>query len=69
LVFVFLFSLSANAAVDEVFIIVRKAAAPNVYPDIHVKSYTRTDYSYNYELYQISFDASAGDYLGFPFLL
>ena len=59
------FSLSAQAAVDEVFVIVRKGSAPDVYPDVFVKAETRTDYSYDYDLYQVSFDVSAGDYLGF----
>ena len=61
----FFFSLSSNAAVDEVFVIARKANAPNIYPDIHVKSLTKTDFNYDYELYQLSFNMSAGEYLGF----
>ena len=60
-----LFPLSANAAVDEVFLIARKANAPNIYPDIHVKSFTKTDFNLDYELYQLSFNMSAGEYLGF----
>ena len=48
-----LFPLSANAAVDEVFLIARKANAPNIYPDIHVKSFTKTDFNLDYELYPL----------------
>jgi hypothetical protein len=65
LLVLFFFSLSSNAAVDEVFIIARKANAPNIYPDIHVKTLAKTDYNYDYEFYQLSFDMSAGEYLGF----
>jgi hypothetical protein len=61
----FFFSLSSNAAVYQVFVSAKKASAPDVYPDIFVKSSTKTDFSYDYELYQLSFDMSAGDYLGF----
>ena len=61
----FVYSLSANAAVDEVFLIARKANAPNVYPDIFIRSFTKRDFNYDYELYQLSFDISAGEYLGF----
>ncbi len=61
----FFFSLSANAAVGNVFVIVRKASAPDVYPDIQVKTISISDYNYEYELYQLTFNVSAGDYLGF----
>jgi len=57
--------VNADAAVDEVFVIARKAMTPDAYPDIHVKSFTKTDFNYDYELYQLSFNMSAGEYLGF----
>ena len=65
LCFLFFFPTVSLAAVDEVFVIIRKANAPDASPNINVKTLTRKDFNYDYELYQLSFDMSAGEYLVF----
>ena len=63
LIVVFLFTINASAAVDEVFVSVWKTTTPGAYPDNFVKAFTKTDFDYEYELYQVTFNMSAGEYL------